>query len=378
MPAEAVKGQRNGAKKEQAIFPGDCAYKERAQIERRTKEMATTGASKTPSPEGIFQMLNAYQQTAVLRAAIELDLFSAIGEGASTAEAIASKVSAKTRGVRILCDALCIAGLLTKNGVAYGLSVDAATFLDRKSPACVAGIAGFLGRSELVKNFSVLAETVRRGAPPADTVAEPENPIWVSFARSMAPMTVPAANFIAALLGAQSGQPMKVLDIAAGHGNFGITIAKLNPQACVVAQDWAAVLTVALENAQKASVDTRVQVLPGSAFEVAFGEGYDAVLLTNFLHHFDTGTNEALLKKIHAALKPGGKVVTLEFVPNEDRVSPAVPALFSVAMLASTATGDAYTYSEYDGMFKNAGYAKTTAHPVPGMPQTVLLSEKQL
>jgi 2-polyprenyl-3-methyl-5-hydroxy-6-metoxy-1,4-benzoquinol methylase len=338
--------------------------------------MATTVPTKPPSPEGIFQMLNAYQQTAVLRAAIDLDLFSAIGDGATTAEAIAAKASAKTRGVRILCDALCIAGLLTKSGLEYGLSADAATFLDRKSPACMAEIVGFLGRSEMTKNFSVLTETVRNGNPPADTVAEAENPIWVSFARSMAPTTVPAANFIARLLGAQAGRPMKVLDIAAGHGNFGITIAKLNPQACIVAQDWAAVLTVALENAQKANVEARVQVLPGSAFEVEFGEGYDAVLLTNFLHHFDTATNAALLKKIYEALKPGGKVVTLEFVPNEDRISPPMPALFSVVMLASTASGDAYTYGEFDDMFRNAGYARTSAHPVPGMPQTVLISEK--
>ncbi|MBS1840917.1 MAG: class I SAM-dependent methyltransferase, partial [Acidobacteria bacterium] len=274
--------------------------------------MATTVSAKAPSPEGIFQMLNAYQQTAVLRAAIELDLFSAIGEGATTAEAIAARVNAKTRGVRILCDALCVAGLLTKNGLEYGLSVDAATFLDRKSPACIASIAGFLGRSELTKNFSVLTETIQNGAPPADTVAEAENPIWVSFARSMAPLTVPSANFIADLLGAQNGQPMKVLDIAAGHGNFGITIAKLNPKAQIVAQDWAPVLTVALENAQRANVEARVQVLPGSAFEVEFGEGYDVVLLTNFLHHFDAATNESLLKKIHTALRPGGRVVTLE------------------------------------------------------------------
>src|SRR5882672_3259293 len=235
-----VKG--NGTRqKERAIFRPDCAYKEKAKIERRI-EMATTVPAMPPSPDAIFQMLNAYQQTAVLRAAIDLDLFSAIGEGATSAEAIAVKVNAKTRGVRILCDALCIAGLLTKKGTEYGLSPDAATFLDRKSPACIAAIAGFLGRSELTKNFSVLTETVRNGMPPADTVAEVENPIWVSFARSMAPLTVPSANFIARLLGAQGGQPMKVLDIAAGHGNFGITIAKLNPQARVVAQDWAAVL----------------------------------------------------------------------------------------------------------------------------------------
>jgi 2-polyprenyl-3-methyl-5-hydroxy-6-metoxy-1,4-benzoquinol methylase len=338
--------------------------------------MATSMTTKKASPEAIFNMLNAYQQTAALRTAIELDLFGIIGAGVTSAEAIAAKAGAKVRGVRILCDALTIHGLLAKTEGRYELSPDAAVFLDSKSPACIAPIVGFLGRSELTKNFSVLAETMRSGKPPEDTVAEAENPVWVAFARSMAPMTVPSANFMATLLGAQNGQPMKVLDIAAGHGNFGITIAKLNPNARIVAQDWASVLTVALENAQKAKVETQMQVLPGSAFDVEFGEGYDAVLLTNFLHHFDAATNEKLLKKVYAALKPGGRVVTLEFVPNKDRISPPMPAMFSLVMLATTAEGDAYTYAELEGMLRNAGFANTAAHPMPGLPQTVLISEK--
>ncbi len=64
-------------------------------------------------------------------------------------------------------------------------------------------------------------------------------------------------------------------------------------------------------------------MLPGSAFDVEFGGPYDTVLLTNFLHHFDKPTCVSLLKKVRASLKPGGKAATLEFVPNEDRVSPA-------------------------------------------------------
>src|SRR5215475_11959887 len=214
---------------------------------------STTPAQATrPSPERIFSTLNAYQQTAVLRSAIELDLFSAIAAGAATAEAIAVRVGGKARGVRILCDALTILGLLTKNNGTYGLAPDAAAFLDRKSPTCLADMLGFLGRSEMTQNFGALTETVRSGLPANDESAEADNPFWVAFARSMAGLTVPSANFMAALLGAEKGQPMKVLDIAAGHGNFGITIAKLNPNAQIVAVDWAAVLTVALENAQKA------------------------------------------------------------------------------------------------------------------------------
>jgi ubiquinone/menaquinone biosynthesis C-methylase UbiE len=337
-----------------------------------------TTTTKKVSPEGILQLLSAYQKTAVLKTAIELDLFSAIGEGATSPAPLAAKIGATERGVRILCDALTIMDLLTKNEGQYGLSAEAAAFLDRRSPMCMAQIVGFLGRSELTKNFAGLTETVKRGTPPQDESAQPDNPFWVAFARSMAPMMMPAAQFIAGLLGAKQGRPMKLLDIAAGHGTFGITIAKQNPKARIVAQDWAAVLTVALENAQKAGVEAQVQVLPGSAFDVDFGEGFDVVLLTNFLHHFDRETNEKLLRKIHKALKPDGKVATLEFVPNADRISPPTAALFSVGMLASTTAGDAYTYAELESMFHKAGFGKTTAHAVPDMPQTVLVTEKSV
>ena len=84
---------------------------------------------------------------------------------------------------------------------------------------------------------------------------------------------------------------MRVLDIAAGHGLFGIEIAKANPKAEIVALDWENVLTVAKENAAAAGVSDRYQTIVGSAFDV--DRNYDLGLLTNFLHHFDTPTCEA-------------------------------------------------------------------------------------
>ena len=106
------------------------------------------------------------------------------------------------------------------------------------------------------------------------------------------------------------------------------------------------------------------------------GEGYDIVLLTNIFHHFDMATCEKLMRRVHAALKPGGKAITLEFVPNEDGVSPPTAAAFSLIMLAGTDAGDAYTFSQYEKMFANAGFMKTTQHSVPDSPQQLLLSEK--
>jgi len=169
-----------------------------------------------------------------------------------------------------------------------------------------------------------------------------------------------------------STAPMHVLDIAAGHGLFGIEVAKQNPQARVTGLDWAPVLRVALENARKAGVHDRYNMLPGSAFEVDYGGPYDAVLLTNFLHHFDRATCVGLLKKVREVLRPGGCAATLEFVPNEDRVSPPMPAAFSMTMLTATVAGDAYTLSELTGMYHEAGFGGVTAHPIPMSPHTVV------
>ena len=102
----------------------------------------------------------------------------------------------------------------------------------------------------------------------------------------MMPMMMPPAQAIAEILGPASG-PIKVLDIAAGHGIFGIVVAQKNPQAEIVASDWAGVLRVATENAGKMGVAARHKALPGDAFKVDWGTGYDVALMTNFLHHFD-------------------------------------------------------------------------------------------
>lgn len=338
--------------------------------------MATPSSTNHPNPERIFSLLNAFQQTAVLKSAIELDIFSTIGAGRTTAAQIAEKSNASERGIRILCDFLAIMGLLAKADGRYSLTQESAFFLDRKSPACLNSVIGFLSAPWHKKNIEALTAAVRKGGSVGmeGDNTKPQDEVWVSFAKSMAPLTIPAANFIAQLVGAPEGQPMKVLDIAAGHGNYGITIARKNPNAQIVAVDWPAVLTVALENAQAAGVSDRYTARAGSAFETELGDGYDFVLLTNIFHHFDPPTCEKLMLRVHSALKPDGKAITLEFVPNEDRVTPPVPAAFSLNMLVGTEAGDAYTLAEYDKMFRNAGFGKTVLQQVPNSPQQVMIT----
>jgi len=189
------------------------------------------------------------------------------------------------------------------------------------------------------------------------------------------PMMMPPAQAIADILGVADAGPIKVLDIAAGHGIFGIAIAQRNPRAQIVASDWAGVLKLASENAANMGVADRHSGVPGDAFKVDWGTGFDLALMTNFLHHFDIPTCTTLLKKVAAALKPGGRVAVLEFVPNEDRVTPPGTAMFAMQMLGGTPSGDAYTLAELTKMLNAAGFGSVSSHPLQG-PQTLVVGTK--
>lgn len=330
-----------------------------------------------PSPALLFDTINSYQRTEAIKAAIELGLFTAISEGSTTAKEIGEAIDASERGTRILCDYLVIFGFLTKQASNYALTTDSAVFLDKRSPAYMGSVIDFMLSPMLTDNFKELAETVKRGgsSPDAPTLA-PEHPIWVKFARAMAPMMAMASQQLAPLVDPEANRKLKILDIAAGHGLYGIAFAKRNPQAEITAVDWANVLEAAKENAQAAGVLDQYQTKPGSAFDVDYGTDYDIVLLTNFLHHFDPATCEKLLRKVHASLADTGRAVTLEFVPNNDRVTPPQAAAFSMMMLGGTPHGDAYTFAELEQMFRNAGFARSELHELPPTIQRVVISQK--
>ncbi|HEX2522184.1 MAG TPA: class I SAM-dependent methyltransferase [Terriglobia bacterium] len=331
-----------------------------------------------PTPARFFQTVNAYQQSAAIKASIELGVFTAVGEGHETAEALAARCSASVKGMRVLCDFLVIHQFLTKEGDRYGLAPDAAMFLDKNSRMYVGGIVGFLLLPEIRQAFDDFTAVVRRGGTVLSEggTMSYEHPVWKDFARSMMPMMIPPAEAIASIVKANEKAPMKVLDLAAGHGIFGITIARHNPNARIHAVDWAPVLVIAREHATAAGVADRWHAIEGSAFEVEFGGNYDVALITNFHHHFAPSTIETLMRKVHGALKPDGLVVTLEFVPNDDRVSPPDAASFSLVMLGTTEKGDAYTFAEYQKMYQNSGFAHNEMHRLEGSPQSVIVSRR--
>jgi Dimerisation domain len=222
--------------------------------------------SQGPSPALFFDTISAYQRTEALRAAIELDLFSLMAAGPQTATQLANACQASPRGVRILADYLTIVGFLHKHGDRYELTADTKVFLDRQSPAYLGGALRFMLAPGLKESFQHLTAAVRRGgtAVSDEGTVSYDNPIWVEFARAMAPLMRMPAELLAGLVGGDPGQPLRVLDVAAGHGLFGITIADRYRQAHVTALDWPNVLAVATENARRQAFPSGTLCVPAA------------------------------------------------------------------------------------------------------------------
>ena len=330
-----------------------------------------TETARRPTPERFLEAISGFQRTAAIRTALELDLFTAIGEGARDVGALAAATGAAPRGIRALANFLCSLGFLTKDGELYGLPADTAMYLDRRSPSYLGDTSSFYASPFVLEGFARTTQSVRRGgSDPAsvDSMA-PGHPVWLEYARGMAPLFAAPAAALAELLLQDQPSPRRALDVAAGHGLFGIELARRVPNLEVTALDWPAVLAVARDHAKAAQVSERYHTLPGNAFDVPLGDGWDLVILANFLHHFDAPTNTALLRRVHRSLAPAGRVVLVEFVPNDDRVTPPTVAQFGLSMLTTTPKGDVYTFAELRTMLEEAGFRSPRLHPLPHTPE---------
>jgi hypothetical protein len=324
----------------------------------------------------VFEIAMAYQKTAALVAAVKLDIFTTIGAEAMSVGDLASRTGASDRGLRILCDYLTVIGLLKKQGSHYTLTLISKTFLDESAPLAVGKIVDFVAAPEILDLFlNDPASYVRRGGSSGLANVSPDHPVWVRFAKAAVPFAAAAAKRVAAHVANLPDPPYTVLDIAAGHGLYGIEVAKTLPEALVTAVDWAQVLTVTRANAEEAGVADRFRMLAGNALDMDWGSDYDLVLLPNFLHHFDFDVCTSLLRKVKASLAVGGQVWAIDLVPNEDRVSPPIPAMFAFWMLATTPGGDAYTIRELDEMARNAGFRGATTRALAPTPESLIVFE---
>lgn len=331
-----------------------------------------------PTPQHLFEVVGGFQDSAALEGAIDLDLFTAIGEGADNPQTLSQRCNASERGVRIVCDYLVTIGVLAKDGGRYLLTPESAMFLDRKSPNCLAPLFKLMLSPTRRAVFSNLASKARSAEPVEESGGEVagQEAYWVEFARGFAPLDGLAAERLADLVERQGIRPSRVLDLAAGHGLWGIAIARRNPDAFVVAVDRPAVLEVARANAARSGLGARYETIGGDAFQVEFGKDYDLVLITNFLAGMDSPSCEKCLVRAHSALKVGGHLVVLDVVPNEDRVTPLVPAQFALTMLAEGGTGEVQTFADYSRLLETAGFESAEISPLLPSVESVIIARR--
>lgn len=332
------------------------------------------------SPDHFFTTVNAYYRTAAVKAAIQLGVFDVVDEDGKTLTEIAQACHASARGTRILCRFLVSIGFLKKSNDLFFMTREMTLYLSRKSPRYLGDSIDFLLAPYVVEAFRDLASVVRTGkiAFSNDGLTSPNHPQWAEFARAMVPTMAVPSLLVAELADRRANQPLRVLDIGAGHGLFGIAIAQRNPNATVTLIDWENVLRLARENAANAGVLDRVEFCAGDAFDMDFAEGQDVIILANFLHNFDEAACEKILTKAHTALRDGGQVLTVEFIANEDRTSPASAAEFSIMMLGTTFSGEAWTYSDLERMFRRTGYGKVELRSIPPAMEKIVLATKGL
>jgi ubiquinone/menaquinone biosynthesis C-methylase UbiE len=322
------------------------------------------------NPDPIFRVLLGYRAAAVVRAAIELDCFTAIAEGASTASTMAKSRGGTERSVRILLDAVAVAApkLLKKKGKGYALTPVSRRFLVRSSPAYIGQLMPLYGHRRMWDGFFDLPAAVKAGRSVMEKDAHSaDQEFWEDFARATARDAERKADRMVKLLGKTPG-PARILDLACGSGMYGATFARRIPGSTLTLFDQANVLAQT-----RKLVEVPATYVEGDLFRTDFGGPYDLVLASHVFHHFNPADCRALMAKMHAALAPGGRLVIQEFIPDERRTTNEQAVMFAVTMLVWTREGDAYCRSDYEKWLKQAGFRKVTFHPQPE-PGDVLIA----
>ncbi|MEV0828795.1 class I SAM-dependent methyltransferase [Nonomuraea rubra] len=334
---------------------------------------------KTISRESLLGMMQAYKTTSLLRTGVSMGVFDCLAEGPIDAETVAGRLGSDVRGMRILLNALAAVGLAVEDGGRFALPAGADRLLVSKSPEYLGDMVRVMASDWEWDALKKLHEAVRHGGTVMEVHAEtPGYEYWEDFASYAVAVARPTAGVVADALEpwAVGRESLDVLDVACGHGLYGLTLAQRNPQAQVWALDWPNVLPLTEQHAERMGVRERVHRLPGDMFEVPLGGPYDVVLVTNVLHHFSAERAGDLLARLAPAVKPDGKIVLVGFTLDAPPAEDPAPHLFSILMLTWTFEGEVHTVQDYTHMLDRAGFVNGRRYEVPGLAFRVLVADK--
>lgn len=336
-----------------------------------------SAATPRPNPEKVLQFSFGYAPPLILEAAVRLKVFDALSAGPKTAEDLARELGASHRGLRILLNALVGLELLAKPQAGhYALTPEADAFLVGGRPAYLGGFFRHTS-SQLIPRWLGLTEIVRSGKPATPVNQEGDGATFFeTFVEDIFPLSRPAAMGLADLLSLPAAtSSVSVLDLAAGSGVWGISLAEKSPQVRVTAVDWPAVLPVTRRVAERYKVADRFTYVAGDLLEVNFGTGHKVATLGHILHSEGPARSKELLKKTFTAMAPGGTIAIAEWLVNESRTGPVPGLIFAANMLVNTDEGDTFSLTEIGNWLKGAGFADVRTVDLP-CPSPLILATK--
>jgi SAM-dependent methyltransferase len=336
-----------------------------------------THRKKQVTPERLMQFGFAYAPPLIIGAAVTNRVFDSLESGPKMIEQVSNQTGASERGLRAIMNALVGLELLKKDRQGkYSLTPESAAFLVSNKPGTLAGFFA-MAKTHILPDWLHLSETVRTGAPPIALNKEAQGPQFFSvLVENIIPMSYPAATALGQALGlAKKLEPVRVLDIAAGSGIWGIALAQQSPHVRVTAQDWSGMIPITKRITQKFGVADRFSYVEGDVLEADFGDDYDIATLGHILHTEGKERSQKLLKKTFRALKPGGTIAIAEWLVNDDRTGPLNGLIFAVNMLVHSERGDTFSFNEIKSWLEQAGFKKVRKLEVPG-PSPLILATK--
>jgi 3-hydroxy-5-methyl-1-naphthoate 3-O-methyltransferase len=332
-------------------------------------------SASAPTPERLLRTMWDYAPPLIVGAAVRLGVFDLLASGPQTAAQLCQRSGASERGLRSLLNGLAGLGFLSKDGPdVYRLTPESDAFLVKGKPGYLGGMFGH--QQDLIPSWLHLAETVRSGKPVNSLNQEEGATFFKELVGSLFSMNLPAAQALGKLLVTDgAAQPLKILDLAAGSGVWGIGVAQASPGATVTAVDWPQVIETTRSFAQQAGMAERFHYIGGDLNAVDFGSGYDVATLGHILHSEGERRSRSLLRKTFSALAPGGIIAIAEFLVDDDRSGPPMGVIFGLNMLLRTEEGDTYSSAEIGAWLQEAGF--TGSHRIdPGGPASLILASK--
>lgn len=307
---------------------------------------------KELSVPSIFQ-LGYYWNAKIFLTSVRLDLYTAISEGAKTAEEIAAHIKADPFFLKRMLDALVEIGLLKREGVDYLNTPPVAEFLVKTSPFYTGEL--MLLQDEEWGHWGKLEEIIRSGRPAVKgnifmsrpEVGENVLKVLHRMAKRVAPTLAERVDL----------SPYKsFIDVGGGAGTFSVAFCKRYPHLQAVLFDLPQTLQVTRKTIASEKMADQIRLVGGNFNQDALPGRYDVVFLSDILHYQTFDENAALFRKLYHATNPGGMIIVKDMFISDDINNPGWNAIFSMHMLVYSEKGQCYKGEEIRSWLEEAGF----------------------